>query len=199
MRSFGALICCLTLCACTASNPYQTDALPLPPAPAAAQSPDLSAYPTPPRDYASYRSWGWKQPPAGSAWASSEQIQQSIAEGLDQRGLRPARDGAADLLVQAQLRTERHVQAVRNYPDYHGGGYYGGGPYGHHRGVYGSVPITRQYEVQVLVLDLQLIEARSGLTIWQGVAETVDQDSQAKRMDALREAVSRSLQDYPPS
>lgn len=200
MRHLIILCCCTLLIACSGSNPYQADTLPLPPAPAqAAQTLDLSAYPAPVRDYASYRSWSWKQPPAGSAWASSEQIQQSVAEGLDQRGLRPARDAAADLLVQAQLRLERRIQQVRDYPDYHAGGYYGGGPYGHHRGLHGSVPLVRQHEVQVLVLDLQLIEARSGQTVWQGGAEALDQSSQGKRLDALREAVTRSLQDYPPS
>lgn len=199
MHRLAILLCSLLLCACSTPNPYQADALPLPVAPASAERPDLSSYPAAPRDYAAYRSWSWKQPPAGSAWATSEQIQQSIAEGLDQRGLRPAREIPADLLVQAQLRTERRIQAVQDYPDYHAGGYYGGGPYGHHRGAYGSVPIVRHHEIQVLVLDLQLIEARSGQTVWQGAAEAFDQGSQAKRMDALREAVNRSLQAYPPS
>lgn len=200
MRRLTTLLCCLLLAACSRSNPYQADALPLPAAPAqAAQTLDLSAYPAPLRDYASYRSWRWQQPPAGSAWASSEQIQQSVAEGLDQRGLRPARSDAADLLVQARLRTEKRVQVLRDYPDYHGGGYYGGGPYGHHRGLYGSVPITRHQELQVLVLELVLIEARSGDIVWQGTAEALDQGNQSRRMDALREAVTRSLQDYPPS
>src|SRR5690606_28926856 len=97
MRNLITLCCCMLLHACTGSNPYQADTLPLPAAPALAnQTFDMSAYPAPARDYAGYRNWRWKQPPAASAWASSEQIQQSVAEGLDQRGLRPARGDAAD-------------------------------------------------------------------------------------------------------
>lgn len=200
MHRLGTLACCLLLCACASPTPYTADALPLPPAPAAAQTTDLSVYPAAPRDYAGYRSWSWQQPPAGSAWATSEQIQQSIAEGLDQRGLRPARGTAGDLRVQAQLRLERRIQQVRHdYDGYRGGGYYGGGPYGHHRGLYGSAPLVRNHEVEVLVLDLQLIEARSGQTVWQGAAEALNPGSQSRRMDALREAVTRLLENYPPS
>jgi hypothetical protein len=197
MYRLVTLLCSLLLSACSSQQPYQADSLPLPPAPASSAVPDLSAYPAAPRDYAGYRNWSWKQPPAATTWATSEQIQQSIAEGLDQRGLRPAGDNPADLLVQAQLRSERRVQVVQDYPDY--GGYYGGGPYGHHRGLYASAPLVRHQEIQVLVLDLQLVETRTGEVVWQGAAEALDQRNQARRMDALREAVQRSLQDYPPN
>lgn len=194
------LICCLALAACKSANPYPGEALPLPAAPlAAAQTLDLSAYPAAPRDYARYRSWTWQQLPAGSAWASSGQIAEAVAAGLDQRGLRPARgDVPADLRISAQVHQERRVRQVReDYGGYYGPGY--GPGYRRDYGMYGSVPLVRSYEESVLVVQIDMRDASEGQVVWSGSAETLERGTQGERMDALREAVHQALSAYPPS
>lgn len=192
------LVLLLGLAACQSPNPYSASSRPLPPAPAAAASRlDLSAYPATPRDYGRYRSWAWRDDrlPAGSAWASPELLRESLSAGLDQRGLRPAPTGTrADLRVAAELQLERRLRQVRE--DY--GGYYGPGPFSHHYGLYGSAPLLRSYEEEVLVLRIELFDAADGQAVWSGSAEAPAAGSQAERRAALRTAVRRALADYPP-
>jgi hypothetical protein len=211
MYRLTLLACSLTLAACQGSNPYQAQSRPLPPA-TAGNAPvfDPAAYPAPARDYARYQSWAWQQLPADSAWVSTEQLQQVIAEGLDQRGLRPAQaNRPTDLLIRADLHLERRLQQVReDYDGYYGGGYYGprhghgyyGDPYyGRGYGLYGSVPLVRTYEVQVVVVRIELLDARDGQPLWSGSAETQLRETQGQRLDALRDAVQLALKNYPPA
>ncbi|MGP3792430.1 DUF4136 domain-containing protein [Pseudomonas sp. B392_1p] len=201
------------LAACQGNNPYTASSAPLPPAPnLAATGVDVSAYPAAPRDYGRYRSWAW-QPgllPAGTTEASPEQVQSAIAAGLDQVGLRPARDNrTADLLVSADLRVERRLQ--RRYDDYGYGGYgYGYGyhpglyPYGYHSphhsgyGLAMSVPLVRTFETEVLVVDIQLHDGRDGQPVWSGSAEAVRGSDRHTRSDSLHDAVRQALAGYPP-
>ncbi|MCP6696447.1 DUF4136 domain-containing protein [Pseudomonas donghuensis] len=197
----------LALAACQGSNPYVASSRPLPPAPAqAATTFDASAYPAAPRDYARYRSWAWRngQLPAGSTYADPAQLADAVSNALDQRGLRPARNGQeGDLLVSADLRLERRLHQVREdysaYDRYPYGGYGSYGRYHNGYGVYTSVPLVRTYEVEVMVVRVDLYDARDGQPVWSASAETASQDSQGKRADALRESVQKALASYPPS
>lgn len=189
------LATCLLLAACQGSNPYQAESLPMPPAPADAHTRlDLSAYPAAPRDFSRYRSWNWQQLPAGGAWATPEQVAEAIAGEIDQRGLRPATTGSADLLVRARMSLEQRLRQV--YDDY--GGYYGGGPYHRHHGVYGHAPMVRSYQEEVVVISIELLDARDGQSLWVGMAESLAGRDGAARMDALRSAVRKALENYPP-
>ncbi|CAK9891463.1 MULTISPECIES: DUF4136 domain-containing protein [Pseudomonas] len=198
---------CLALVACQGSNPYVASSRPIPPAPPqAANTFDASAYPAAPRDYGRYRSWAWLngQLPAGSTYAEPAQVADAVSNALDQRGLRPARNGqSGDLLVSADLRLERRLRQVREdyypYDTYPYGGYAGLGGYRNGYGVYGSVPLVRTYEVEVMVVRVDLYDARDGQPVWSASAETASQDSQGKRADALRESVQKALASYPPS
>lgn len=198
MRALEFLLLLPLLAACQADNPYRAQSTPLPPAPPqAAEHFDRSAYPAPTRDYAGYRNWAWLdgRPPAGSAWASSALVQEALGNALDQRGLRPARPGAAaDLEVAAELHPERRLRQVRE--DY--GGYYGHGRYWHDYGLWGSVPLVRTYEEQVLVVHIELFDAADGQPLWSGGAEMPSGGSQAEHADALRAALKRALENYPP-
>ncbi|MBB1517656.1 DUF4136 domain-containing protein [Aquipseudomonas guryensis] len=185
------------LTACQSPNPYVADSRPLPPAPAeAANHFDRSAYPASPRDYGRYRNWSWLdgQLPSGSAWADGTLLAEALSNGLDQRGLRPS-SGAGDLLVSASLQLERRQYQVRE--DY--GSYYGHGPYGDHYGMYGSVPMVRNYEVEVAVVRIDLFDGQSGQPVWSGNAEAPSQGSQSDRADALRRAIADALGSYPPN
>lgn len=199
MKVFPLLLLLPVLAACQSSNPYTAQSSPLPPAPPqAAQHLDLSAYPAPARDYARYRSWTWLdgQQPAGSAWASSALVQEALSNALDQRGLRPAQPGsAADLEVSTEMHLERRIRQVRE--DY--GGYYSHGRYWHDYGLWGSAPLVRTYEEEVLIVRIDLFDARDGQPLWSGSAEMLSAGRQAERSKALRAALQRALENYPPT
>ena len=200
----------LALAACQGSNPYVASSLPLPPAPAqAARTFDSSAYPTPTRDYGRYRSWAWRDGrlPSGSANADPAQTADAVAAALDQQGLRPARNNAPDLLVAADVRREQRLRQVRDYDDgpyygptpYGGLGYGGYGGYGRGFGAYGSVPITRTYTIEVMVVRLDFYDARTGQAVWSASAESgSDRGDPREREQALRDAVGKALAGYPP-
>ncbi|HEK1770453.1 TPA: DUF4136 domain-containing protein [Pseudomonas putida] len=196
------------LAACQSSNPYVASSRPLPPAPPqAATTFDASAYPAAPRDYGHYRSWSWRngQLPSGSANADPAQLADAISGALDQHGLRPARGASGDLLVSANLRLERRLRQVRDYDydPYYGPAPYGGIGYGGYRngyGAYGSVPIVRTYEVEVMVVRIDLFDARNGQPVWSASAESgSEKGSPRDRENALRESVRKALSGYPPS
>ncbi|MFB4394078.1 MULTISPECIES: DUF4136 domain-containing protein [unclassified Pseudomonas] len=196
------------LAACQGTNPYVASSRPLPPAPPqAATTFDASAYPAPPRDYGRYRSWAWRndQLPAGSVNADPAQLAAAISGALDQHGLRPARGANADLLVSADMRLERRLRQVRDYDydPYYGPYPYGSVGYGGYRngyGAYGSVPIVRTYQVEVMVVRIDLFDARSGQPVWSASAESgSDKDSPRERENALRDSVHKAMAGYPPS
>ncbi|QXI33260.1 DUF4136 domain-containing protein [Pseudomonas promysalinigenes] len=198
----------LALAGCQGTNPYVASSRPLPPAPAQAASTfDASAYPAAPRDYGRYRSWSWRngQLPNGTAQADPAQIADAISTALDQQGLRPARGATGDLLVSADLRLERRLRQVRDdyYDPYYGPYPYGGAGFGGYRngyGAYGSVPIVRTYEVEVMVVRIDLFDARNGQPVWSASAESgSDRSSPRDREAALRESVRKALSGYPPS
>ncbi len=203
----GLLVLCLGLAACQGSNPYVATSNPLPPAPPEAATVfDRSAYPAPPRDYGRYRSWAWLDGrlPPGTAWADSAQVAEAVSNALDQRGLRPLHDKrSADLFVSADLRLETRLRQVRDDYGYgsYGGGYYGGGynRYGPGYGMYNTVPVVRTYQEQVVVVRVDLFDARNGQPVWSASAETRQRGSQGERTDAIREAVEKALSAYPPS
>ncbi|SDG22204.1 DUF4136 domain-containing protein [Phytopseudomonas seleniipraecipitans] len=205
MKRVALLLLTTALAACQSQNPYTTDSVPLPPAPpGAANHFDRSAYPAAPRDYAAYRSWAWQQRPAGSAWASADLVQDALNNALDQRGLRPAQGSAtADIKVRTDTRLERRVRQVADsYDPYYGGGYgsYGNrGYYGNGVGVGTRVPLTRNYEEEVVVVRIDFYDGRSGEQVWSGQAEMRSSGSQAERAEALRKAVSDALGEYPPA
>ncbi|TDF79670.1 DUF4136 domain-containing protein [Pseudomonas sp. H9] len=202
----------LILAGCQSANPYVASSRPLPPAPAhAATTFDASAYPAPPRDYGRYRSWAWhdNQLPSGGALSEPGQLADAVSNALDQRGLRPARNGqASDLLVSANLHLERRLRQERDdyypyggYPYPYGGfgGYGSVGRYYNGYGAYASVPLVRTYEVEVMVVRVDLYDARDGQAVWSASAETDSQGSQGEREKALRESVKKALNGYPPS
>lgn len=197
----GVLVFCLGLAACQGSNPYVATSNPLPPAPPqAANTFDRSAYPAAPRDYGKYRSWAWLNGhlPPGTAWADSAQVAEAVSNALDQRGLRPLHDNRpADLFVSADLRMETRLRQVQD--DYYGGGYGGYNGYGPGYGGYATVPIIRTYQEQVVVVQVDMFDAKSGQPIWSSSAETGNRGSESERADALREAVEKAMSAYPPS
>ena len=197
MKRLGALLLLASLTACQNQNPYVADSKPLPPAPAhSPQQLDRSAYPAPPRDYGRYRTWSWQQLPTGSAWASSEQVQEALSNALDQRGLRPHRAGkTSDLKVSAELSLEQRLRQVTE----HYGSHYGHSRYGDEYGMWGSAPLVRSYTEEVMVVRIELFDGQDGQPIWSASAETPSSGSQSERAAALRNAVQQALAAYPPN
>lgn len=197
MQNLCALLLLTLLAACHSQNPYQAESRPLPPAPPqAAQTFDRSAYPAPARDYGRYRSWSWLSLPAASAWASSEQVQETLGNALDQRGLRPQRTGgASDLKVRAELRLESRIRQVEERY----GSHYGHSRYGDDYGLWGSAPLVRSYTQEVIVVRIELFDGQDGQLIWSGSAETLAAGRQGERAAALRSALQQALSAYPPN
>lgn len=158
----------------------------------------------PNRDFASYRSWQWKEPavqyqpddPRLKSDLTDRRVRDAVAEQLDQRGLRPAAAGApGDLKVQVWLITEEREQHVNTgfggaWGDpWHG---YWGGP---------AFSETRTYYYQVRTLQIDLFDARDGKLVWRGSTEdTVNlrASSPTERSASIRRGVERALSHYPP-
>ena len=202
-RRAALLVLSLALGACQSPNPYTPSAMPMPPAPAqAANTLDLSAYPAPPRDYGRYQSWAWLNGrlPVGTAWADSAQIAEAVSNALDQRGLRPVQPNRPpDLLVSADLHTEKRLRQVQD--DYGYGAGYGAGygdRWGRYGGMYGSGPVIRTYQVDVMVVRINLYDGKTGQPVWSSSAETSSTGSLSERGDAQRESLNKAVQAYPP-
>lgn len=206
-RRLALIAICLSVSACQSNNPYVASSAPIPPAPPqAATTVDMSAYPAAPRDYARYRNWAWLDGhlPAGTAWMDSAQIADAVSNGLDQRGLRPNRNGQpADVYVSASIRQETRLRQVReDYSDPYYGGGMGYGRYNGYRNGYGgyaSVPVVRTYQVKVMVVQINMLDARTGQPVWSASADTGSGNDEASRSKALRQAVQQALTAYPPS
>nr|WP_288434736.1 DUF4136 domain-containing protein [uncultured Pseudomonas sp.] len=160
----------LALAGCQTPNPYVASSLPEASVPVLPQQ-DPAAYPPAPRDWSRYRTWSWAPGAAVvSGGLDGQTVQQAVADGLDQRGLRPALGGArADLQVRARLTQQ---QRSEQYTDYYDTGYgYGGyGPYGYGPG-YGAVAIAGVVVVGVLLAALLLSKAGPHLQIGAGTAK----------------------------
>ncbi|RMQ48647.1 putative lipoprotein [Pseudomonas cichorii] len=205
-RRLALIAMFLSITACQSDNPYVASSAPLPPAPPqAANTLDMSAYPAAPRDYARYRNWAWLNGhlPAGTAWMDSAQVADAVSNGLDQRGLRPSRNGQpADVYVSAAVRQETRLRQVRD--DYHDPYYGGGVGYGRYNGYrqgyggYASVPIVRTYQEKVMVVQISMFDASTGQPVWSASADTVGSNDEASRSKALRQAVQQALTAYPP-
>jgi len=190
---------CLSLAACQSGNPYTNESAPIPPAPPIEQI-QSPIYPAAPRDFSSYQNWSWRSPPAAAASIAAEQLQEMVAGALDQRGLRPAPAGAkGDVLVSVSANLETRLH--QTYDDYGYGGYgprVGVGRYGDGYGGWGSTPVVRTYEEEVIAVRVEMYDGASGQPIWSNRAEARSRAGQAERTDATRDAVNRALADYPP-
>ncbi|MFL9814565.1 DUF4136 domain-containing protein [Stutzerimonas sp. VN223-3] len=188
---------CLSLVACQSNNPYTSESAPIPPAPPVEQI-QSPVYPAAPRDFSSYQSWSWRNPPPGTASLAGEELQEMVAGALDQRGLRPAPENTkGDVQISARANMETRVrQTYDDYGPHIGAGHYGG--YGSGYGIGTSAPIMRTYEEEVVSVYVEMYDSSSGQAIWSNRAEARSGSNQAERKDAARQAVNNALADYPP-
>lgn len=159
------------------------------------------------RDFAGYRTWAWKEPalqyqpndPRIKSDLTEQRIRQSVAEQLDQRGLRMAAAGVKpDVQVQAWLIVENRQQVVTT--NYGGGGGYWGNPWGGYwGGPFGTE--TRNIDYKVSTLQIDMLDGKDGKLVWRGSTEQMlndGTDNPAAREQALRQTVAKILQQYPP-
>ncbi|APQ13765.1 hypothetical protein NS274_08770 [Pseudomonas oryzihabitans] len=189
------------LAGCQGSNPYVASALPQASAPVLPQQ-DPAAYPATPIDWGRFRSWAWAPGAALiSGGLDSPTLQRAVADGLDQRGLRPAIDGARpDLLVRARLTQQQRSEQYTDYYDTNYG--YGGyGPYGYGPGYGATVgqARTRTRTYLVDVLEIELLDPASGRVLWHSAAEQSAGGNSSERARTLRDTIRRVLASYPPS
>ncbi len=159
------------------------------------------------RDFAGYRTWAWKEPalqyqpndPRIKSDLTEQRIRQSVGEQLDQRGLRMAATGSkADVYVQAWLVVENRQQTVTT--NYGGGGYWGNPWGGYWGGPTGTE--TRNIDYQVSTLQIDMLDGKDGKLVWRGSTERPMGDdgaaNPAAREQAMRQTVTKILQQYPP-
>lgn len=185
---------CLSLAACQGGNPYTSESAPIPPAPPVEQI-QSPIYPAAPRDFSAYQNWSWRSPPAATATIAAEELQEMLAGALDQRGLRPVPSGAKGD-VQVSISANMETRLRQTYDDY--GPRVGAGRYGGGYGGWGSTPVVRTYEEEMIAVRVDIYDGASGQPIWSNRAEARSGGSQAERKDAAREAINRALEDYPP-
>lgn len=150
------------------------------------------------RDFAAYRSWSWKDPalqyrpddPRIKSDLTEQRIRQSVADQLDQRGLRPAAAGKkGDVSVQTYLIVEdRQQQVTTNYGGAWGNpwnGYWGGPMYNE----------TRNISYKVAIIQIDLLDGKDGKLVWRGSDEQILSRSPnpSDRSTAIRETVGRIL------
>lgn len=191
----------LALAGCQGTNPYVASSLPQASAPVLPQQ-DPAAYPAVPIDWGRYRSWAWAPGAAVvSGGLDGQTLQRAVADGLDQRGLRPAIDGARpDLLVRVRLTQQQRSEQYTDYYDTNYG--YGGyGPYGYGPGYGATVgqARTRTRTYLVDVLDIELLDPATQRVLWHSAAEQSAGGNSTERARLLRETIRRVLANYPPS
>ncbi|MDI3272433.1 DUF4136 domain-containing protein [Pseudomonas sp. AL03] len=155
------------------------------------------------RDFAAYRSWSWKDPalqyrpddPRIKSDLTEQRIRQSVADQLDQRGLRPAAAGKkGDLSVQTYLIVEQRQQQVTTH---YGGGW--GGPWNGYWGgpMYNE---TRNVSYNVAIIQIDLLDGKDGKLVWRGSDEQMLSSTRnpSDRANAIRETIGRILANYPP-
>ncbi|MEX6501583.1 DUF4136 domain-containing protein [Pseudomonas zhanjiangensis] len=169
----------------------------------ACQSTGLQRDFDPSRDFGAYRSWRWQEPavqyrpddPRLTSDLTEQRLRTAIAEQLEQRGLRQAASGAADLGVQAWLIVDRRQDRVTTYQ----GGFWGGPWHGYWGGP--GYSETRVLDYRVGTLQIDLFDTQDGKLVWRGSAEQRlhdDSQSPAERTAAIRQTVARVLSQYPP-
>ena len=192
----------LVLAGCQASNPYQGESTPLPPAPAAAaQHFDASAYPAP-AQLKNYSYWCWPNAAAPNALLD-DSAQRILAEQLEQYGLRPAQS-TEQCQLQVQLRSQHGQRERRSYDDYpsaHYGVGYGRSRGYHdryrHSGIGVDFPITpRSYTEHFQQLTLTFTDAQTQQLIWRTQSTAVADSSGRTSEEALRKTIDSMLQDY---
>lgn len=191
----------LALAGCQGTNPYVASALPQASAPVLPQQ-DPAAYPAVPTDWGRYRSWAWAPGAVVvSGGLDGQTLQRAVADGLDQRGLRPAIDGARpDLLVRVRLTQQQRSEQYTDYYDTNYG--YGGyGPYGYGPGYGATVgqARTRTRTYLVDVLEIELLDPATQRVLWHSAAEQAAGGNSTERARLLRETIRRVLANYPPS
>lgn len=193
----------IVLFGCQASNPYQAQSQPLPPAPAAAATHfDSSAYPAA-AEQKHYNYWCWYTPLSVQA-LSPDSAQTVLAQQLEQYGLR-----AASATQQCELKVQlnsQHSQRIRhtdyNYPSAHYGYNRGHGYPFHDRYRYSGIglemPITsRSYTEYYQQLTLTLSDAQTGAMVWQAQGEVASNQQAQISEEALRKAINSILNSYP--
>jgi len=171
---------------------------------AACQSIELSRDYDRSRDFASYRTWSWKQPPLLYAPDDPRlksdltelRIREAVDQQLEQRGLRPAPAGSqGDLQVQAALIVEQQQSQYTTSYGNHWAGYWGG--------YWGGPVVTevRNVSYKVATLQIDLYDSRDGKLVWRGSGEQIMRSappSPQEREAAIRETVGKVLSQYPP-
>lgn len=149
-------------------------------------------------DFSSWQHWQWASPgieltgPNPASELDADRLHDIISNELLQWGY--LQTGKPDFLVRARLGREQHTERVY----YRHGSHYWNDPWSRYRGP-GWIE-SREVHYQVLILHLELLDARTGKLAWRASEQWPASHSQkpAQREAELRKAASKLLRQFPP-
>lgn len=148
----------------------------------------------PKTDFSKYKTWGWKDDQSIKDPLWVKRIQDAIENTLSTRGL-TRNEQNPDVWVAVHARFSEQTQ-IRTYDTGWGYGY--GWRYG---GAYGGGMTTSTVEqVPVGTLIVDLVDANRKEMVWRGTgSDTLNpQRSPEEKEKALREAIAKMFENYPP-
>ena len=148
----------------------------------------------PKTDFSRYKTWGWKDDQSIKDPLWVKRIQDAIESTLSTRGL-TRNEQNPDVWVAVHARFSEQTQ-IRTYDTGWGYGY--GWRYG---GAYGGGMTTSTVEqVPVGTLIVDLVDANRKEMVWRGTgSDTLNpQRSPEEKEKALREAIAKMFENYPP-
>ena len=145
----------------------------------------------PSTDFSKYKTWAWREDNAMKNSILSKRIESAVASELSKKGLTRNEENP-DIWVAVHVRLSKETQVTTTDTGY-GYGYRWGG-YG------GGMSTTRVQEIPVGSLILDMADAKQKELVWRGMAtDTLNPEKSPEQKDtALREALAKMLENYPP-
>jgi uncharacterized protein DUF4136 len=145
----------------------------------------------PKTDFTKYKTWAWKDDRSIKDPLWVKRIQDALESTLSTRGL-TRNEQSSDLWVAVHARFSEQTQ-VTSYDTGWGYGYgwrYGGG----------GMTTTRVEQIPVGTLIVDLVDAQRKELVWRGTgSDTLNpQRSPEEKEKALREALAKMFENYPP-
>jgi hypothetical protein len=132
-------------------------------------------------DFASYKSWAWRQPQAaGGGSIPDARIREALEAGFVADGYSQAERPSADFLIDYHAAARQDVRFDETFR----------GP--------GFGRDLRMNRVPVGVLVVDVIDARSGKLAWRGLVEDALASDPQKADKKTEKAVAKLLKKFPP-
>lgn len=160
---------------------------------AACSTPRVYTDYNPDAQFATYRSYSWRERPEKAPPLVQQRIVDAIDAQLRAKGWTLMPDGG-DVALAAHVASRQEYELDTFYSDPFWGGWYWRGGWGMRTGI--DTTRVRSYTVGTLVLDM--FDTRTKQAIWRGTAEgTVSKNPEKVNAD-IQTAVAKMFAQFPP-